>query len=342
MNNQHENILIALLILFCLLAGDVNAESRLSDRERCLLDAMQKASESTTMGELRAQCAEQPVALEGTQPGSGLVDNAETTGGSLISRRKEAELAIRNNPFVLTPHKANYVLLASYNDVPNSEPYAEIDDPIFDNIEMKFQLSFKFPVVENLFNSNMDLYFAYTNLSFWQAYNSDISAPFRETNHEPEAFLIFENDWELFGWRNSLVQMGLTHQSNGRGGPLSRSWNRLYAQLVFERDKLFLGLKPWYRLPEDAENDDNPDIDDYLGNGEIWLGYKGGPNIYSMMLRNKLLTGGKNAIQLDWSFPLSGRFRGYLQYFNGYGESLIDYDADTHRLGIGLEFTEML
>jgi phospholipase A1 len=280
--------------------------------------------------------------LEKAKSDTGLLDDQAKAGTSLISRRKEAELAIRDNPFVLTPHKANYVLLATYNDTPNTEPYTAIDEPSFDHVEMKFQLSFKFPVVENLFDSNMDLYFAYTNLSFWQAYNNDLSAPFRETNHEPEAFLIFENDWELFGWRNSLVQIGLNHQSNGRGGSLSRSWNRLYAQLVFERDKLFVGLKPWYRLPEDAEDDDNPDIDDYLGYGELWLGYKGGPNIYSMMLRSNSLTGGKHALQLDWSFPLFGRFRGYLQYFKGYGESLIDYDADTHRLGIGLEFTEML
>lgn len=307
-----------------------------SDQERCLLDALNTAAADTTVAELRVACQKQrveerPLADASRQP----MDD------SLIERRKQAELATRNNPFILTPHKSNYVLLGSYNDTPNTDPFT-LDEDGFDRLEMKFQLSVRFPVVENLFATNADLYFAYTNLSFWQAYNRSNSSPFRETNHEPEVFVLFENDWRFLGWKNSLVQLGLSHQSNGKSDELSRSWNRLYAQLVFERESLFIGLKPWYRLPEDEAEDDNPDIQDYLGHGELWMGYKRGPHTYSLMLRNDLLTGGKGALQLDWSFPLYGRFRGYLQYFNGYGESLIDYDANTHRIGVGLELTEML
>jgi phospholipase A1 len=320
------------VLLLWAVAGPAQGDD--AARQRCLMQALEQASDETTVAELRTLCAPEPAAAPSETAAESGVD-------SLIERRKQAELATRNNPFVLIPHKSNYVLLASYNDTPNSDPYA-LDQEGFDRLEMKFQLSFKFPVVEDLFGTRADLYFAYTSLSFWQAYNRSDSSPFRETNHEPEVFALFENDWRFLGWKNSLVQIGLSHQSNGKSDALSRSWNRLYAQLVFERDQLFLALKPWYRLPEDAADDDNPDILDYMGHGEVWLGYKSGPQTYSMMLRNELLGGGKGAVQLDWSFPMYGRFRGYLQYFNGYGESLIDYDAYTHRLGIGIELNETL
>ena len=312
----------------------IQAQAGASNQQRCLLKAFENAPAETTVAELRTLCQ-----LDRTEEKSDT--ESEVAKDSLIERRKQAELATRNNPFVLTPHKSNYVLVASYNDTPNPDPYA-LDETGFDRLEMKFQLSFRFPVMENLFDTRADLYFAYTNLSFWQAYNRSESSPFRETNHEPEMFVLFENDWHFLGWKNSLIQLGLSHQSNGRSDELSRSWNRLYAQLIFEREPLFLAFKPWYRLPEDAANDDNPDIQDYLGHGELWLGYKRGPHTYSMMLRHELLTGGKGALQLDWSFPMYGRFRGYLQYFNGYGESLIDYDANTHRFGIGIELNETL
>lgn len=267
---------------------------------------------------------------------------------SPVSVRIREERKARRSTFVLIPHKPNYILPLTWNDSPNEAPFSS-DGEHLDNEEVKFQISIKVPLLEDVIKDNGDLYFAYTNQSWWQAYNKDISSPFRETNHEPELFFIFENSWEIMGFKNSHIALGLVHQSNGRGGTLSRSWNRLYANFIFERENLVLSFKPWYRLPEDEKDspddpggDDNPDIADYMGYGEFRAAYEKNRHTFSMMLRNNMRSDNKGAVQLDWSFPMTRRLKGYVQYFYGYGESLVDYNARTNRLGVGILLTDWL
>ncbi|MEJ2590897.1 MAG: phospholipase A [Candidatus Thiodiazotropha sp.] len=270
--------------------------------------------------------------------GSGATD-ATAPDTSLVDKRILAEASVRSNPFVLLPHKLNYILPFSYNSSPNYGIY-NIPESDFDRIEVKFQLSFKMPVVEDLLGTGSDLYVAYTNQSYWQAYNRDISSPFRETDHEPEIFLVIPNDWGLFGWKNSIVQLGVVHQSNGQSGYLSRSWNRVYADFVLEKGNMLVNFKPWHRIHE--SNDDNPDISDYYGNYELTGLYKKGDNTFSLMMRNLFDGDGRDTYQLDWSFPMYKRWRGYVQYFNGYGESLVDYNAKSRRIGFGIQLSDWL
>jgi len=304
--------------------------------ERCLLDALAGAEPERTVAELRAACATAPAEqLPGIEPGEP------------IRTRLELEQAAAANRFAILAHRPNYVVLGSYNFAePNEGPFDEAypgEDVDLERFETKFQISLKVPVARELFGDNGHLYAAYTNRSFWQVANTDISRPFRETNHEPEAWLSFDNDWEFLGWRNALVDLGVSHQSNGRGGVLSRSWNRLYARLVFEHEDLAVTLKPWWRIPEADGEDDNPDIEDYLGNFELLAAYRHGRHSFSAMLRNNLDFGdNRGAVQLDWSFPLNRNLRGYVQWFNGYGESLIDYNVRVNTVGFGLLLTDWL
>ncbi len=80
----------------------------------------------------------------------------------------------------------------------------------------------------------------------------------------------------------------MNHQSNGRSRPLSRSWNRVVANVGMEKDNFNLLLKTWYRIPEDEHNDDNPDITRYMGYGELWGIYYWKGQRFAAMLRNNL------------------------------------------------------
>ena len=162
-------------------------------------------------------------------------------------------------------------------------------------------------------------------------------------------FITAENDMKLLGFTNIRNSLGIVHQSNGRAGSSSRSWDRLYLQMMFERGNFTWSIKPWWRIPESSKNsptdvsgDDNPDIEHFMGHFE-WTGiYQWNDHNFSLLVRNNLQSEGKGALEFGWSFPVSDNIRLYVQYFTGYGESLINYDNNTNRLGIGFEITDWL
>lgn len=335
-----------LCCLFLLMAPTQAFSKEISDFQRCLLQAMETADGALTLDEIRKQCRRK-TGLPDHQDQQTTAEKERETG--VIEQRilKDRENVLE--PYSLMAHKPNYFLLASYNGSGvNEQPFrVQFADPAIetDDTEAKFQISLKTPLWVDLFKDRVDIFGAYTNRSFWQVYNKHASSPFRETNHEPEAWFQVYNDWEWMGFKNTVNAFGIVHQSNGRGGILSRSWNRLYANLIFQKDNLALCIKPWYRIPEADEDDDNPDITDYLGHCEIRSIYKWQDHTLSLMLRNNLESGfQRGAVELSWSFPLWRYpfFKGYIQYFNGYGESLIDYNQHSNSIGMGFLLIDWL
>jgi phospholipase A1 len=256
---------------------------------------------------------------------------------SAIEGRITEEKKVRISRFAITPHRQNYFLAVTYDSDPNTETYEFADEDEPKHFEAKFQLSFKLLLWDDMIKGNGDLFCAYTQRSWWQVYDKALSSPFRETNYEPEIFVKFDTDFDVLGLRHRLFVIGLNHQSNGNGGVLSRSWNRVYADLIAERGDFVIGLKPWYRIPEHEEDDDNPDIEKYMGYGELFGAYRLNGHVLSFMARHNLRRHeNKGALELGWSFPITDNVRGYVQYFNGYGESLVDYNDSANRIGVGL------
>lgn len=226
------------------------------------------------------------------------------------------------------PHKFNYIIPANVSS--SKEPNQS------KQVETKFQISIKKILLDDLFAKDLDLYFAYTQQSFWQLYDNQNSRPFRESNYEPSLYLSYPLDkYDLFFDR---VDFGYVHQSNGGDLNNSRSWDRLFVEGIYSYENFTMALKAWYRIPESADKDDNPDINKYLGYGELTFGYLWNKHLLTTTLRNNLREDNKGSILLDYSYPIYKNLYLYLQFFNGYGESLRDYNNSINRFGVGILF----
>jgi phospholipase A1 len=292
----------------------------------------------------------EPAAATGAAPeaqrdrGANLVATGSLAGGqSLIAQRWELEDRYKAGTFRFTFYRPNYILPVVYstnaNDSPQTptQPAPLLPGPL-DETEAEFQLSFKLKLWEDILGGSSALWLGYTQRSFWQVYNEDLSRPFRETNYEPELIWSIPTDYEILGLKGRLLAFGLVHQSNGRGDPLSRSWNRAYVMAALERGPFVLQIKPWYRFPDNDEKDDNPDIKDYIGSAEFLAFYKWQEDwVTTLRLRTTFKTDPSwGSAQLDLRFPITSDLRGYLQVFSGYGESLIDYNFRKTAVGLGV------
>lgn len=284
--------------------------------------------------------------LQQTKP--DLPDEA-TVGATPLERQWDLLEDNKTGTFTLRSHNPTYILPVWYLLTPNNRPSTPTQEPIslfgatLKNVETKYQISFKSKLWQNVLETPADLWFGYTQQSHWQMYNKGQSSPFRETYYEPEVLLTMPlpADWQWQGWRLRMAGLGINHQSNGQPDPLSRSWNRLYAMAGVEKGNLSLVGRWWYRLPEKAGEDDNPDIVDFMGRGDLQAIYRWQDHTLGGRMRFNPSTG-KGAVQLDWTFPVAGRLRGYVQGFSGYGESLLDYNHYSRGVGFGLMLTDWL
>ena len=334
-------ILMFLLLIFpCLIFAQDKAEKkRFAD---CVVEQIKSSPGGKPIPEIEALCVEKVLEAQTEVEQVGLV-------GRKFIRERQAEA----NRHVITSHRQNYVLPFAHSNNLNPDVYDEIDGwaDDFRHGEAIFQMSYKLRLTSvDLFNEYDGLYFGMTLKSWWQVYAKESSRQFRETNYEPELFYLTPIKANFYG-ANLGLMLGISHQSNGRSQLLSRSWNRVYLGLVYEREDFALNLRPWYRIQEDpkespdnAEGDDNPNIEQYMGDFDLTAVKRfGNNNELSVLFRNNLREENRGAIEIGYSFPIpKSHLKGFIQYFNGYGESLIDYDHHQERIGIGVLLTDLL
>jgi outer membrane phospholipase A len=222
--------------------------------------------------------------------------------------------------------------------------------------QVKFQISFKY----RLFNADEDdpgwavrqvpqlanLYLGYTQTSLWDT--AAESAPFYDTAYKPEFFYqttrIDQGRWAP--WFGMDAQGGFQHASNGQDGPESRSLNVAYVMPTFyfgDVKKFHFRFAPRvYTYVGSLE--DNPDIADYYGHVQLraMVGWTDGAQLSVIGTIGDGFNYGST--QLDLTYPLyrlaGGSIAVYLdlQYFTGYGETLLDYNvrSSAFRAGFSL------
>ena len=217
----------------------------------------------------------------------------------------------------------------------------------------KFQFSLKYRLfgddtaLGTLYPSLNGLYFGYTQRSVWDITSQ--SSPFYDTSYMPE--LMFQSLAPLKGTGRATglqwlgYQASFQHESNGRGGPESRSMNLVYVRpmLAFgRRDGWWLVFAPKLFAYVGGLSD-NPDLARYRGYGEYALILTKNDNL-SLSLTGRIGDHwDKGSLQVDLTYPLKAKFGDVatfmlVQYFDGYGESLLDYQkkSTTVRAGFSL------
>jgi phospholipase A1 len=248
----------------------------------------------------------------------------------------ELDRSSKRGVFNFRPHRPSYLLLANYSTSSNDTPFDEFTPGGIKSkhVELTYQISFKMKMIEQLLSTPVDLWFGYTQNSFWQAYNRAASSPFRETNYQPELMLTTPLALDLGILDVRYLTLALNHQSNGQTSTLSRSWNRIYAEVGAEKGKFGVSFRLWKRLDNARSDNDNIDITDYMGHGDVRATYRFDGHELSLLARRNISTG-HGALQAGWAFPVVANLNGYVQVFSGYGQSLIDYNYSQKSVGAG-------
>lgn len=161
-----------------------------------------------------------------------------------MSQKWELDSIDKKGTFRLVSYKPIYFAAARWSNKNNDEPFNESgefatkDNNLFENVEAKFQISFKSKLIQGMFFGTGDLWVGYTQKAHWQVYNVKLSRAFRELNYEPE--IIFNFPLQIVFFKGKLRPFGviLNHQSNGKDIPTSRSWNRIILNVGYEYEKL--------------------------------------------------------------------------------------------------------
>jgi phospholipase A1/A2 len=280
---------------------------------------------------------------------SASATTAPVGSSSIMSRLWELDAADKRRKFVVRTHLPNFLLPAHFTTNLNRAPSSPTRAALAPNeryrpLEAKLQVSLRAKAASDVLLPDADLWLAYTQRSLWQLWNSQESAPFRSTDYQPEAIYVVPVPEPLralpFGWQWRLVQAGVAHQSNGQAVPLSRSWNRVYFGAGFERGEFGLLWRLHRRVDESRRDDDNPDLTNYIGRGELQATWLHSTATASLAWRTNLRAANRGSLQLDLTYPVNSDepagLRWYMQLFSGYGETLLDYNHRQTTLGLGL------
>lgn len=203
-----------------------------------------------------------------------------------------------------------------------------------ENSDVKFQVSISQRLTKSTLPFHSYLFLAYSQKCFWNVFQE--SLPMRDLNFNPgiglSKLLIVKN--KLIG----KITLMIEHESNGRDGDASRSWNRIsFGGNVFLTPNLMVHAKAWIPIV-DGEN--NKDLLDYAGLYQSGLQVTSDNKRWGFAITTVKRRGWNlnlnTIVEVNYRLFKKENQYFFIQYYNGYAEGLLDYNRYHSRLRAGL------
>lgn len=195
--------------------------------------------------------------------------------------------------------------------------------PTKENSNIKFQISFAQRLTKSVLPWNTYLFLFYSQKCFWNVLEN--SMPMTDLNFNPGIGLT-----KPFFVKNRYVgklTLLLEHESNGRDGLASRSWNKVSLAGSVMIDPTFIVHGKFWIPIVDGQN--NKDILDYCGIYQIGTSLSS----YNRRLGFSVILTKRRGWALNYNTIIEFNYRlfknenqyFFVQYYNGYGEGLLAY-----------------
>lgn len=257
-----------------------------------------------------------------------------------VRLRQKAELIVES-VFRPSPELIGDSIIKDFDDSPAFEIYKDnyivVGSELLrkldkDNSDVKFQISLRQRLTNSVLPFRTYLFLSYTQLAFWDVFKK--SFPFRDINFNPTIGigkpLVYNNRY----LGDFVFQ--LEHESNGKDGDDSRSWNKVSAYGLFKLSPHWTYFTKLWIPIIDGEN--NKDLARYKGYGITALNYNQRDR-YNISLILNHRAGGffNNNITVNVSYRVFKHQNQYMffEFYNGYGESLLDYKQFRQRFRLG-------
>ena len=224
-------------------------------------------------------------------------------------------------------YKDNYFIFGtSLNHKPNKE-----------NTNVKFQVSIQQKLTKSTLPGGTYLYLYYTQKVFWNVLEE--SLPMKDLNFNPGIGIakpLFHKERYI-----GKFSFQIEHESNGRDSIQSRSWNKISfgGNILFEKNWL-IHAKFWIPI---VDGRNNKDILKYKGIFQIGTQFMTNDSRWKfglLLVKRKDWKPNFNIIgEIKYRFSRKADWSIFLQYYNGYGEDLLNYKMFKSQLRAGIVIT---
>jgi len=199
---------------------------------------------------------------------------------------------------------------------------------------IKFQISVAQRLTKTTLPFGTYLFLFYSQKCFWNILED--SMPMTDLNFNPGIGLT--KPLFVKGQYVGKINLIAEHESNGRDGAESRSWNRLsLGGSIMIDPQITVHGKIWLPIIDGSEN---KDILDYCGIYQMGTSFTSSNSRFGFAINLVKLKGWRQSynttVEFNYRiFPRDNQFL-FVQYYSGYGEGLLDYKEYHSMIRVGL------